>query len=89
MSDRICIHSNATIKVSISAEDLNDCCLDCGDGCNGGWPEEAWLFWSEHGIVTGGDYGSTDVSFILKKYSHQNKKRVHFLGLQSLLHRTL
>ncbi|KAJ3662913.1 hypothetical protein Zmor_007228 [Zophobas morio] len=60
MSDRICIHSDAKTKVLISAEDLNDCCTDCGDGCNGGWPDEAWLYWSQKGIVTGGLYGSKD-----------------------------
>jgi cathepsin B len=58
MSDRICIHSNATVKVKISAEDLTSCCVLCGLGCNGGWPEMAWLYWSESGIVTGGNYGS-------------------------------
>ncbi|XP_063920012.1 cathepsin B-like [Zophobas morio] len=60
MSDRICIHSNATVKVSISAEDLLDCCGLCGMGCDGGWPEMAWYYWSEDGIVTGGNYGTTD-----------------------------
>jgi cathepsin B len=58
MSDRICIHSNATVKVKISAEDLTSCCVLCGLGCNGGWPEMAWLYWSDSGIVTGGNYGS-------------------------------
>jgi hypothetical protein len=61
MSDRICIHSNATVKVKISAEDLTSCCVLCGLGCNGGWPEMAWLYWSDSGIVTGGNYGSHEV----------------------------
>lgn len=67
MSDRICIHSNATIKVSISSEDLNTCCYECGDGCNGGWPTEAWYYWSETGIVTGGKYETKDVCYIVVK----------------------
>ncbi|KAG0415209.1 hypothetical protein HPB47_007626, partial [Ixodes persulcatus] len=29
MSDRVCIHSNGRIQVSISAEDLLDCCVTC------------------------------------------------------------
>jgi cathepsin B len=65
MSDRICIHSDASVKVRISAEDLNDCCYDCGDGCNGGWPDLAWSYWSSTGIVTGGLYGVDEVSFPL------------------------
>ena len=30
MSDRYCIHLN--IHINISAEDLNDCCSECGNG---------------------------------------------------------
>ncbi|XP_044268997.1 cathepsin B-like [Tribolium madens] len=60
MSDRMCIHSNATVKINISAEDLLDCCIICGYGCNGGIPAMAWLHWSIGGIVTGGNYGTTE-----------------------------
>lgn len=87
MSDRICIHSNATVKVKISAEDLTSCCVLCGLGCNGGWPEMAWLYWSESGIVTGGNYGSHEV--------HVPNASIYFfkfaitLGMQNLLHRAL
>lgn len=21
-----------------------ECCYDCGDGCLGGWPDEAWKY---------------------------------------------
>ncbi|KAJ3662915.1 hypothetical protein Zmor_007230 [Zophobas morio] len=59
MSDRICIHSNGKVKVLISAEDLMDCCTECG-GCNGGWPDDAWSYWGKTGIVTGGLYGTED-----------------------------
>ena len=78
MSDRICIHSNATVKVSISAEDLLDCCGLCGMGCDGGWPEMAWYYWSEDGIVTGGNYGTTDVSIVSKSTSCYSKKQYLF-----------
>ena len=79
MSDRICIHSDAKTKVLISAEDLNDCCTDCGDGCNGGWPDEAWLYWSQKGIVTGGLYGSKDVSVVITPLCQFIYKRLLFL----------
>ncbi|KAM7540016.1 hypothetical protein Aperf_G00000022633 [Anoplocephala perfoliata] len=61
ISDRICIHTNATKVVRISADDLLSCCgLKCGFGCNGGIPENAWKFWLQEGIVSGGLYNSHD-----------------------------
>jgi cathepsin B len=56
MSDRYCIHMN--MMLNISAENLNDCCGECGNGCNGGFPLMAWEYWVKHGLVTGGQYGS-------------------------------
>lgn len=32
MSDRICIASNGTIQVVLSADDLLSCCRSCGNG---------------------------------------------------------
>ncbi|RZC38242.1 cathepsin B [Asbolus verrucosus] len=76
MSDRFCIHSNASVQISISAEDALECCYDCGDGCNGGWPYEAWSFWEYRGIVTGGGYGSTEGC---KSYSFESCEH-HVIG---------
>ena len=56
MSDRICIHLNK--KIHLSAEDVLSCCKKCGDGCDGGYPGVAWMYWVEEGIVSGGVYGS-------------------------------
>jgi len=76
MSDRICIHSNATRKILISSEDLLTC-SDAG-GCDGGWPEFAWLAW-EDGIVTGGLHNRTDQGcqsyFLAPCDDHPNKCR--------------
>jgi cathepsin B len=36
MSDRVCIHSNATKNAHLSTEDMVSCCHICGFGCNGG-----------------------------------------------------
>lgn len=58
MSDRICIHSKGQTNFHFSAEDLVSCCVDCGDGCNGGMPGAAWDYWVEQGIVSGGAYDS-------------------------------
>jgi len=44
MSDRVCIASQGKMVVRLSAEDLLSCCLSCGFGCNGGFPESAWNF---------------------------------------------
>ena len=43
MSDRICIASKGNKIVHLSAEDLLDCCVSCGFGCQGGFPEAAWF----------------------------------------------
>lgn len=58
MSDRVCIHSNATVHFHFSAEDLVSCCHMCGFGCNGGFPGAAWNYYVHSGIVSGGLYGS-------------------------------
>jgi cathepsin B len=56
MSDRLCIASNGQIRKSISALDLMACCDECGYQCDGGWPDEAWNYFTETGIVTGDNY---------------------------------
>ncbi|XP_071955774.1 cathepsin B-like [Antedon mediterranea] len=58
MSDRYCIHSGGKVNFHISAEDLTTCCSSCGAGCNGGYPPEAWNYWKNNGIVTGGNYNT-------------------------------
>jgi cathepsin B len=55
ISDRICIHSNQTKQVRISAQDLVSCCpsITCGNGCRGGYPSGAWSWFKRTGVVTG------------------------------------
>ena len=60
MSDRMCIHSKGAFKKHVSAENLLSCCFTCGYGCNGGYPGMAWDYWTQKGLVTGGDYGTSD-----------------------------
>merc|ERR1711907_351791 len=57
MSDRICIHSGMQDQTRVSAEDLLECCTECGNGCQGGWPPMAFAFWMNSGVSTGGLYG--------------------------------
>jgi len=60
MSDRTCIQSNGNVNVKLSADDILSCCgSKCGDGCEGGYPIEAWNFWVKTGVCTGGAYGDT------------------------------
>ena len=33
--------------------------------CNGGFPQAAWDFYYGYGIVTGGNYGSKEVKYVL------------------------
>ncbi|KAK6024140.1 papain family cysteine protease, partial [Ostertagia ostertagi] len=54
ISDRLCIATNGSVKVQISADDIMTCCLDCGRGCHGGWPVYAFDYFSTDGAVTGG-----------------------------------
>ncbi|BFZ21365.1 hypothetical protein BsWGS_24404 [Bradybaena similaris] len=56
ITDRICIKGGG--QVHISAEDVNDCCKSCGDGCNGGFPAGVYSWYVKQGIVTGGQYGT-------------------------------
>lgn len=70
-SSRVCIasyekHDWQTLK--LSAADLMTCCDNCkeggksNNGCDGGYVDEAWIFISQHGLVSGGNHGSQDVS---------------------------
>lgn len=56
MSDRICILSNQSLQPKISSVHLISCCTICGQGCNGGNPTMAFMYWHEKGIPTGGAY---------------------------------
>ncbi|KAJ8944112.1 hypothetical protein NQ318_013294 [Aromia moschata] len=60
MTDRICISSEGKTQTSVSAEDLLSCCTYCGKGCDGGDPAMAWLYWTIDGLVSGGDYNTTN-----------------------------
>nr|XP_015838505.1 PREDICTED: cathepsin B isoform X2 [Tribolium castaneum] len=59
MSDRLCIASNATKKFEFSAQDLLACCKECGHGCGGGYSSRAWQYWVTDGIVSGGDFNTS------------------------------
>lgn len=58
MSDRICIASNQTKQTRVSASDINSCCYECGDGCDGGEEDLAFKYWHSKGFVTGNEYGN-------------------------------
>ncbi|KAJ8728191.1 hypothetical protein PYW08_016576 [Mythimna loreyi] len=58
MTDRYCIYSNGTKQFHFSAQDLTSCCSECGLGCLGGLSWEAWVYWRDTGIVSGGNYNS-------------------------------
>jgi len=57
MTDRICIASGQTDQRRISAQNLLTCCSTCGLGCDGGYGANAWKYWKDTGITTGGSYG--------------------------------
>jgi len=55
-TDRICIDTNGQTQAHLSAEDLTSCCTSCGFGCDGGDPGAAWNWFTQTGVVTGGNY---------------------------------
>lgn len=57
MSDRLCIGSNQKIQTRLSPEDVLACCYSCGNGCDGGFPNAAWDYFMQSGIVSGDNYG--------------------------------
>ncbi|XP_047996657.1 cathepsin B-like [Leguminivora glycinivorella] len=59
MTDRVCTYSNGAKQFHFSAQDLVSCCTDCGYGCQGGYPDNAWQYWRDVGIVSGGPYNSS------------------------------
>lgn len=59
MTDRYCIHSNQTKNFNFSAQDLIGCCPNCGIGCYGGSIQVGWNYWRDTGIVSGGNYNSS------------------------------
>ncbi|RCN34559.1 papain family cysteine protease [Ancylostoma caninum] len=57
MTDRICIASKGKEQFTLSADDILSCCgMVCGNGCEGGYPLQAWKYWVKHGVVTGSNY---------------------------------
>lgn len=58
-SDRMCIATNGTITLSLSAQHLGFCgaaATGVGNGCHGGFLPDAWKWLVDMGVVTGGEY---------------------------------
>eukprot|EP00933_Yihiella_yeosuensis_P027998 TRINITY_DN2180_c0_g2_i1.p1 TRINITY_DN2180_c0_g2~~TRINITY_DN2180_c0_g2_i1.p1 ORF type:complete len:360 (+),score=99.19 TRINITY_DN2180_c0_g2_i1:78-1157(+) len=56
-SDRLCIATNASIAVPLSAQDVCFCASE--DGCDGGDIVSPWQYIQQNGAVTGGQYQGT------------------------------
>ena len=59
-TDRICIETKGEKQVSLSAEDVIECCRDCGFQCKGGYTGMAWEYLRRTGVVTGGQFNTTN-----------------------------
>jgi len=59
-TDRVCIQTNGSTILELSAEDVLACCNTCGSGCNGGYPSSAWSWIRTTGVVTGHNYHEYD-----------------------------
>lgn len=59
LNDRFCIKSGGRHRETLSPQHTTSCCdlLHClSFGCSGGQPRMAWRWFSNDGVVTGGDY---------------------------------
>jgi len=56
-SDRLCISTNGSVAVPLSAQDVCFCASD--DGCDGGQIDTPWEYIQESGAVTGGQFNNT------------------------------
>lgn len=52
-SDRECT-LGANANVTLSVQQVNSCCDDCGDGCDGGQIDAPWQYWQDTGVVSAG-----------------------------------
>jgi cathepsin B len=59
-TDRICIDTQGAQQLHLSATDLLSCCDGCGSGCDGGYPSAAWQWFTQVGVVTGGNYNTNN-----------------------------
>jgi hypothetical protein len=51
MSDRSCTFG-AHLNLTLSVQQINSCCDECGDGCDGGQIDVPWQYWQSQGIVS-------------------------------------
>lgn len=63
LNDRKCIQSGGKFKTELSAQDTTSCCNllnGCfgSQACDGGIPSEAWSYFVNSGVVSGGDYNT-------------------------------
>lgn len=74
ITDRVCIKSNGQKKTPLSAQDMTSCCTTCfeKEGCQGGNPTEAWLYWLHNGLPTGAEYGdkNTCAPYLVEPCEH-------------------
>ncbi|CEM19676.1 unnamed protein product [Vitrella brassicaformis CCMP3155] len=59
-NDRMCIKTNGSFQTLLSPQDTTSCCDEShcfSFGCDGGQPALAWQWFTEVGVVSGGDYG--------------------------------
>lgn len=55
-SDRLCIGSGQRVQTLMSPQDTLSCCFSCGNGCDGGFPNAAWMWYMNAGAVSGDGY---------------------------------
>ena len=75
LNDRMCIATGGSFTTLLSVSDTTGCCgfLACQSmGCNGGQVGTPWKWFSNTGVVTGGDYGTngTCYNYTMEQCAH-------------------
>ncbi|XP_075215314.1 cathepsin B-like cysteine proteinase 4 [Lycorma delicatula] len=60
LADRLCISSEGKFQTQLSIEEPLSCCKTCGEGCEGGYVDKVWDYIFKNGVVTGGDFNSSE-----------------------------
>lgn len=71
MTDRLCIASMGALQAHLSVQQVVSCApgvpnavgLPTSDGCNGGRPIDAFQYYEDEGLVTGGNFGDESMCY--------------------------
>jgi len=90
MSDRVCIQTAGAVNVTISPQDVLECCHGCVSyrgGCEGGYMPQNWMSFVNYGVVSGGNAYGSDTGckpYALQPCDHYNSENDPLPSCESL-----